>query len=147
MSDIKVDVEELKRMTKYQPEKEHKHSHKHKAEERAKSSKPEKKKKLFPPELGEKLIKDVIADNLYNFSDIRELQTLYAPAVKRCRTKQAGESAPSTATATSLELPLLKDVEEVFGEISQEVLQEPGTITECTMPILCEVQDEQVITN
>ena len=147
MSDIKVDVEELKRLTKYQPEKERKHCDKCKAEERAKSSKSEKKKKPFPPELGEKLIKDVIADDPYNFSDIRELQTLYAPAIKRCRTKQAGESAPSTATATSLELPSLKDVEEVFGEISQEELQQPGTVTERTMPILREAQDEQVITD
>ena len=126
MSDIKVDVEELKRLMRYHPEKKRKHSHKHKAEEKAKSSKPEKKKKLekmkkpFPPELGEKLIKDVTADDLYNFSDIQELQTLYAPAIKRCHTKQAGESAPSTATATSLELPSLKDVEDVFGEISQK---------------------------
>ena len=123
MSDIKVDVEELKRLTKYQPEKERKHCDKCKAEERAKSSKSEKKKKPFPPELGEKLIKDVIADNPYNFSDIRELQTLYAPAIKRCCTKQADESAASIASGTSLELPSLKDVEEVFGEISQEVLQ------------------------
>ena len=147
MSDIKVDVEELKRLTRYHPEKEHKHSCKHKAEGKAKSSKPEKKKKPFPPELGEKLIKDVTADDLYDFLDIQELQTLYAPAIKCCRTKQAGESAPSTATATSLELPSLKDVEDVFGEISQEVLQEPGTVTERTMLILREAADEEVITD
>ena len=72
---------------------------------------------------------------------------MYAPAVTGCRTKQAGESAPSAATVTSLELPSLKDVEEVFGEISQEVLQQPGTVIERTMPILREAQDEQVITD
>ena len=36
MSDIKVDVEELKRFSRYHPEKEHKHSRKCKAEEKPK---------------------------------------------------------------------------------------------------------------
>ena len=50
----------------------------------------------------------------------------------------------SRATATNLELPSLKDVQELLGEISQEQL---GTVTEHTMPILCENADEEVITD
>ena len=87
MSDIKVDVEDLKRFAKCHPEKQHKHSHKRKVEEKAKCSKPEKKKKPFPPELGEKLIKDVTLDDPYNFSDIQELKSLYAPVIICCCTK------------------------------------------------------------
>ena len=136
MSDIKVDVEELKRLMRYHPEKEHKHSRKCKVEEKGKSLKPEKKKKLFPPELGEKLIKDVSVDDPYNLSDIQELQTLYAPAVKRCCTKQPAQSAPCTASPTSLGLLLLKDVEDVLGEIPPQVQQQqPGTVSECTVLI------------
>ena len=66
MSDIKVDVEELKRLTRYHPEKECKHSRKCKVEEKGKSSKLEKKKPLAS-ELGEKLIKDVTVDDHANF--------------------------------------------------------------------------------
>ena len=68
-------------------------------EEKAKISKLEKKKKPFPPELGEKLIKDVTLDDPYNFSDIQELKSLYTPAITCCHTKQPGQSAPSTAIA------------------------------------------------
>ena len=79
MSDIKVDVEQLKRFSRYhsekehkrpekehkRPDKEHKHSRKRKAEEKGSISKPEKKKKPFPPELGEKLVRDAIVDDPY----------------------------------------------------------------------------------
>ena len=109
MSDIKVDVEQLKQFSRYHPEKEHKcpekehkHSCKRKAEEKGSISKPEKKRKLFPPELGEKLVRDATVDDPYEFSDIQKLQTLYAPAITHCCTKQPGQSVTSSATATSL---------------------------------------------
>ena len=139
MNGMKIDVEELKRFTRYDSEKQQKHcckckieekQQKHcckcKIEEKRKTSKPEKKRKPFPPELGEKLIRDATVDDLYDFSDIQELQTLYAPAIKCCHTKQPGQSGPSGVTATSLELLLLKDVVELLGEVSQ---QELGTVT------------------
>ena len=85
---MKIDVEELKRFTRYHPEKQQKHSCKCKNEDKGKSLKTEKKRKLFPPELGEKLISDAKVDDLYDFSDIQELQTLYAPAITCCRMKQ-----------------------------------------------------------
>ena len=56
---------------------------------------------------------------------------MYAPAITRCHTKQPSQAAPSSATATSLELPSLQDVEELLGEVSQQ----PGTVTEHAMPI------------
>ena len=68
---------------------------------------------------------------------------MYAPAATRCRTKQPGQSLASSATATSLELPLLEDVEEVLGKVSQK---QPGTVTQQAMPILHETADEEVIT-
>ena len=144
MTDIKVDVEELKRFSRYHPEKKHKHTRKRKAEDKGKTSKPEKKRKPFPPELGQKIIRDVTTDNPYDFSDIQDLQTLYAPAIKHCRTKQPGQFAASSATATNLELPSLQVVQEVLDEVSQE--QQPGTVTEHLMPILHETADEEVIT-
>ena len=143
MSDIKVDIEELKRFSRYHPEKQHKHSHKRKVEEKPKISKPEKKKKSFPAELGEKLIKDVTSEDPYDFFDIQELKKLYAPARTHCHTKQPGQSAPSTAVAANIQLPSLTDVEEVLGE---ELSQEPGTFTERTMPTLRETAHEDVIT-
>ena len=143
MSDIKVDVEELKQFSRYHPEKQHKQSRKREAEEKPKISKPEKKKKPFAGELGEKLIKDVTSEDPYDFSDIQELKKLYAPARTRCRTKQPGQSAPSTAVVANIQLPSLTDVEEVLGE---ELLQEPGTVTERTMPTLRETAHEDVIT-
>ena len=141
MSDIKVDIEGLKRFSRYHPEKQHKHSCKRKAEENPKNFKPEKKKP-FPAELGEKLIKDVTSEDPYDFSDIQELKKLYAPARIHCRTKQPGQSAPSTAVAANIQLPSLTDVEEVLGE---ELSQEPGTVTERTMPTLRETAHEDVI--
>ena len=128
MSDIKVDVD--------------KHSRKCKVEEKPKISKLEKKKKPFPAELGEKLIKDVTSEDPYDFSDIQELKSLYAPARIRCRTKQPGQSAPSTAVAANIQLLSLTDVEEVLGE---ELSQEPGIVTERTMPTLRETAHEDVI--
>ena len=44
--------------------------------------------------------------------------------------KQPDQSGLSSATVTSLELLLLKDVVELVGEVSQE---EPGTVTEHAM--------------
>ena len=123
MSDIKVDVEEFKRFTRYHPETERKHSHKRKAQGKVKSSKPEKKKKPFPTELREKIMEDVTEGGPFDFSDIQELKMLYEPAIKCCRTKEPGQSAPSHTTVTSLELPSLKDVEDVLGEIPTDVLQ------------------------
>ena len=142
MNEMKVDVEELKWFTRYHPEKQHRHSRKCKAEEKGRTLKVEKKKKPFPQELGEKLIKDAIIDDPFDFSDIQELKTLYAPAIKHCHTKQPGQSASSSATATNLELLSLKDVEELLGEVSQQQL---GTVTELTMPIFRETADEEVI--
>ena len=147
MSDIKVDVEELKRFTRYHPETERRHSHKRKAQGKVKSSKPEKKKKPFPTELREKLMKDVTEGDPFDFSDIQELKMLYEPAIKRCRTKEPGQSAPSHTTVTSLELPSLKDVEDVFGEIPTDVLEQVGTVTEHGMPNLREAANEEVITH
>ena len=143
MSDIKVDIEELKQFSRYHPEKQHKHSRKCKVEEKAKISKPEKKKKPFPPELGEKLIEDVTLDDPYNFSDIQELKSLYAAAITCCHTKQPGQSASSTAVVANIQLPSLTDVEEILGE---ELLQEPGIVTERIMPTLHETAHEDVIT-
>ena len=122
MNQMKVDVEELKRFTRYHPQKQHRHSHKCKAEEKGRTLKVERKKKPFPQELGEKLIKDVTTDDPFDFSDIQELKTLYAPAIKRCSTKQPGQSATSSATATNLELRSMKYVQELLSEISQEEL-------------------------
>ena len=143
MSDIKVDIEELKQFSRYHPEKQHKHSCKCKAEEKPKISKPEKKKKLFAAELGEKLIKYVNSEDPYDFFDIQELKKLYALARTHCCTKQRGQSAPSTAVAANIQLLSLTGVEEVLGE---ELSQEPGTVTEHTMPTLCETAREDVIT-
>ena len=68
---------------------------------------------------------------------------MYAPAITRCRTKQPGQSAPSTAIAANIQLPSLIDVEEILGE---ELLQEPGIVTGRIMPILCESAHEDMIT-
>ena len=164
MSNMKVDVEQLKRFSRYhpekehkRPEKEHKHSRKRKTEEKGSISKLEKKKKLFPPEQGEELVRDATVDNPYNFSDIQELQTLHVPAATCCRTKQPGQSVACSATATSLELLLLEDVEEVLGKVSQKQpgtvtqhvmpsQEQPGTVTQHALPILHETADEEVIT-
>ena len=70
------------------------------------------------------------------------MKTLYTLAIKHCCTKQPGQYAPSSATATNPELPSLKDVEELITETSEE---QPVSVTEHTMPILCETADEQVI--
>ena len=76
MSAMKIDVEKLKRFMRYHPEKQQKHSCKCKNEDKGKSSKSEKKRKTFPPELGEKLISDATVDDPYDFSDIQEQQIL-----------------------------------------------------------------------
>ena len=91
----------------------------------------------------EKLIKDVTLDDPYNFSDIQELKSLYAPAITHCHTKQPGQSAPSTAVVANIQLPSLTDVEEILGE---KLSQEPGIVTEHIMPTLCETAHEDVKT-
>ena len=70
------------------------------------------------------------------------MKSLYAPARTRCHTKQPGQSAPSTAIVANTQLPSLTDVEEVLGE---ELLQEPGIVTECIMPTLHETAHEDMI--
>ena len=67
---------------------------------------------------------------------------MYAPAITHCHTKQPGQSAPSTAVAANIQLPSLRDVEEVLGE---ELSQEQGIVTEHTVPTLRETAHEDVI--